>query len=161
MIFYALVIIAAFLADRLSKLWLTNYLAAHGTLTITNWLSFNLTYNRGVAFGLFQGIGPVVGWLTLLVLVAMAIYLLRMPRELWIIRLGLAFIVGGAAGNLIDRVYAGQVLDFITLSFLPWIFNVADIFIDGGMIIALIGSLIQQPAEEEKVQGSRGAEGQG
>ena len=90
MLFYALVMIVAFLADRLSKVWVADYLAAHGTLNVTSWLSFNLTFNRGVAFGMFQGIGPVVGWLTLVVLIGMAVYLMRLPREVWIMRLGLA-----------------------------------------------------------------------
>ncbi len=157
---YFLIMLAAFAADRLTKWWVLENLSPNGTIPVTDWLSWHLTFNRGVAFGMFQGLGQLVGWLTLFVLVGMFVYLLRLPRELWLMRLGLALVVGGAAGNLIDRVYVGQVVDFIALSFLPWVFNVADIAIDGGMVVVLLGSFLQK-APEEKMQESAGAGEQG
>ena len=152
MIPYIIIIIIIFLADRLSKWWMTAYLAEHGTVRVNDFITLYETYNRGVAFGMFQGIGPLVGWLTIGVLIGMFIYLIRLPRQAWIVRLGLAFIIGGACGNLIDRLVAGKVLDFITT---PWaitgVFNVADIAINMGMIITLVGVLVQgQHFKEEE-----------
>lgn len=150
---YFLIMLAAFLADRLTKLWVADYLAQHGSVTVTNWLTFYLTYNRGVAFGMFQGIGQTVGWITVVVLIFMVRYMLHLPREMWLMRLGLALVVGGAAGNLIDRILVGEVLDFIAVSFIPWVINVADIAVNSGMAIALVGSFIQHPRKEDKLAG--------
>lgn len=155
--FYFLLMIAVFAADRFTKLWLADYLTTHGPVAVTEWLTFYLTYNRGVAFGMFQGIGQAVGWLTLIVLVMMVRYMLHLPREMWLMRLGLALVVGGAAGNLIDRITAGEVVDFIALSFFPWVFNLADIAVNGGMVIALLGSFVQQQ-KKEIMQESGGVE---
>ncbi len=154
MLLYYLLMIVVFAADRLTKLWLADYLTQNGPVAITDWLTFYLTYNRGVAFGMFQGVGQVVGWLTLIVLVFMVGYLRQLPSKMWLMRLGLALVVGGAAGNLVDRITTGEVVDFIALSFFPWVFNLADIAVNGGMIIALLGSFVQHPKEElEEVAG--------
>jgi len=78
-------------------------------------------------------------------------YLIRLPREMWLLRLGLALIIGGALGNMIDRIVAGQVLDFILTPLRPGVFNVADICINVGMLLSLAGFLLQkqtQPAAE-------------
>lgn len=156
MLFYFLLMIAVFAADRFSKVWLADYLSQNGPVAITEWLTFYLTYNRGVAFGMFQGIGQVVGWLTLIILVVMVGYMRRLPREMWLMRLGLALVVGGAAGNLIDRITTGEVVDFIALSFFPWVFNLADIAVNGGMVIALLGSFV--PQQKKELEESGGAE---
>ena len=146
-----LLIIIIFLADRLSKVWAAAFLAENGPTPINQYLTITETYNRGVAFGLFQGIGPIVGWLTIGVVAGMFIYMVRLPRELWIVRLGMAFIIGGALGNLVDRVSAGAVLDFIQSSLLWGIVNIADITINIGMVIMIIGSFIQkEPIGEER-----------
>lgn len=105
--------LGAFLVDRLSKWWVAGFLDAQGETRINALLTLRETYNEGIAFGLFQGIGPVVGWLTVGVLAALLFYLLQAPSGAWALRFGLALIVGGAAGNLIDRITVGRVLDFI------------------------------------------------
>jgi lipoprotein signal peptidase len=51
-------------------------------------------------------------------------------------------------GNFIDRVLYGEVLDFITTPLLPWVFNFADIFINGGMLIFIAGSLLSHPESD-------------
>ena len=133
------IILLAFSADRLSKLWATEFLAKHGTTEINSFLTIHSTYNRGIAFGLLQGIGPAIGWLSVIVVVGLFIYLTRVPKKMWLLRLGLAFIIGGAMGNLVDRVTAGEVLDFIQTPLRPGIFNVADMMIHVGLVISLIG----------------------
>jgi signal peptidase II len=137
-------ILIAFLADRLSKRWAAAYLAEHGPTTLNTFFTLRETYNRGLAFGLFQGVGPLVGWLTIAVVAGMFVYLARLPRDLWLLRWGLALIIGGALGNLLDRITTGQVLDFIESPLRPGIFNVADIAINLGLLLALIGAYWQR-----------------
>ncbi len=154
---YYLIIILAFTADRLSKLWMEAYLTENGPIFFTDWLTFYLTYNRGVAFGMFQGVGQVLGWVTLIVLVMILRYMQRLPPEFWLMRLGLALVLGGAAGNMIDRMWAGEVVDFIAVSFIPWVFNLADVAVNGGMAVALAGSFLHAPVkrdgEEQQAKG--------
>ena len=135
-----LALILAFLADRFSKWWVASHLAEHGPLRINNWLTIRAAYNRGIAFGLFQGIGPVVGWLTLFLMLGLFVYLVRLPRQAWLLRLGLAVLIGGALGNLVDRIFVGEVLDFIQTPLRQGIFNVADMMIHLGVILILLGS---------------------
>ena len=142
-----ILIIVIFLADRLSKIWAAAFLAENGPTQINQYLTIQETYNRGVAFGWFQGIGPIVGWLTIVVVIGMFVYMVRLPPQLWLVRTGMAFIIGGALGNLIDRVWAGEVLDFIQSSLLWGIVNIADISINVGMVIMIIGSFIQKEPE--------------
>jgi len=134
-------IILTFLADRFSKWWATSYLMEHGPTRINGLFSIQETYNRGIAFGMFQGIGPIIGWLTIAVVVGMFIYLVRLPKEEKLVRIGLALLIGGALGNLVDRIMVGQVLDFIETPLRSGIFNVADVAINLGMIIILLGTI--------------------
>lgn len=149
MIFYVTIISAAFLVDRFSKWWIGNFLAENGTTQIHGLLTLRETYNRGIAFGHFQGIGILVGWLSVGVLIGLFVYLARLPREMWLLRLGLALIIGGAAGNLVDRIFVGAVLDFIETPFRVGIFNMADVAINVGMVIAVIGMYLQRPLPQQ------------
>lgn len=144
MVIPLLFILLAFLADRVTKLWAAQFLAANGPTQIHSLLTIQEAYNRGIALGLFQGIGPVVGWLTIFIVLGAGIYMTRLPREQWLARLGLAVLIGGALGNLVDRIFAGQVLDFIETPLRPGIFNVADVMIYLGLILVLLGSFWQK-----------------
>lgn len=140
--------ILAFALDRLSKWWVAANLVQQGPLQIHELLTLRATYNRGMVFGLFQGIGSWVGWISILVIGGLFVYLARLPSEARLMRIGLALVIGGALGNLVDRLLAGEVLDFITTPLLPWVFNVGDIFINGGMILFAVGSLLYRPPGE-------------
>lgn len=147
-----LLIIFAFVADRLSKWWAEGYLAEKGVTKVNDYLSLYPTYNRGIAFGMFQGIGPIVGWLSLLIVLGLLLYLTRIPRSMWLLRIGLALIIGGALGNLVDRVLVGEVLDFIQTPLRPGIFNVADIMINVGVVLSLLAVLFQKDKSSTDVQ---------
>lgn len=134
-------IVFAFLADRLSKSWALSFLDKNGSGQINPYFTIRETYNQGIAFGLFQGIGPIVGWLSIIVVGIMVIYLIRLPRQERVMRAGLALVIGGALGNLVDRISAGQVLDFIQTPFRTGIFNVADVMIQFGMVLILASTL--------------------
>jgi signal peptidase II len=147
-----LLIIFAFVADRLTKWWAEGYLSENGVTQVNDYLSLYPTYNRGIAFGMFQGVGPLVGWLSLIVVFGLLIYLTRIPRSMWLLRIGIALIIGGALGNLVDRVIAGEVLDFIQTPIRPGIFNVADIMINVGVVLSLLAVLFQKEKSETDSQ---------
>jgi signal peptidase II len=91
--------------------------------------------NTGVAFSLFTGGGSLVLGLTIAALVALAIYLARRPERPWL-WLPTGLLIGGALGNLVDRLVHGGVTDFIKLPLWP-AFNIADIAITVGVIALL------------------------
>lgn len=136
-----ILILLVFLADRLSKWWAAAYLSEHGPTQINAYFSIQETYNKGIAFGMFQGAGPIVGWLTIAVVVGLFIYLVRVPKEEKLMKIGLALIIGGALGNMIDRITVGQVLDFIETPLRSSIFNVADMAINVGMVIVVLATI--------------------
>ena len=99
------------------------------------------TQNTGAAFGIFGGSTLPLTILTALVVLLMGLYLCKeKPRGLF--GTGLTLVLTGALGNLIDRVMRGYVIDFVELEFVRFaIFNVADMAITLGCVLALIGVL--------------------
>jgi signal peptidase II len=93
-------------------------------------------HNSGVAFGFFAGGGAVVLVLTLAALSALVIYFLMRPTRPWL-WLPTGLLVGGAVGNLIDRLVHGYVTDFIKLPAWP-AFNIADVAITAGVLALLL-----------------------
>ena len=91
--------------------------------------------NTGVAFGFFSGGGALVLVLTLAALAVLAGYFARRPGRPWL-WLPTGLLIGGAIGNLIDRIASGSVIDFIKLPAWP-AFNVADIAITFGVLALL------------------------
>ena len=114
-------------------------------------LRFTFVQNTGVSFGLFGG-GEARWGLTIfsvLVSGALAWWATRADRRLLITAIGL--VIGGALGNVIDRVRFGYVVDFIDVSgtgVFPWVFNVADSAITIGVVLLIIDSLVSdKPAK--------------
>lgn len=123
--------------------WLTPY------VRIVHW------YNSGVAFGMFQGKGDIFKILAIVVSIAIIYYYPRVPRQDWVLRLAMGMQLGGAIGNLIDRLrFNNQVTDFISVGTFP-VFNVADASISVGVGVLLLGVLIQDmKKKKEQVQSS-------
>ena len=71
---------------------------------------------------------------------------------MWLLRIGLALIIGGALGNMVDRIVAGEVLDFIVTPLRSGVFNLADVCINVGMVISLAGFLLQKPPKTTALQ---------
>lgn len=120
--------------------WLTPY------ARIVHW------YNSGVAFGLFQGKGDFFMILAILVALAIIYFYPRVPASDWTLRLAMGLQLGGAVGNLIDRLTLGHVTDFISVGTFP-VFNVADSSITIGVIVLLLGVYLQE--KKEKNQSAR------
>lgn len=140
-------IVIAFVADRLSKWWATAYFEENGPVELGSYITLSPTYNQGISFGMFQGTARLVGWLSILVVIGLLIYMQKTPKSMWILRIGLALIIGGALGNMIDRILVGEVLDFIQTTVRTGVFNIADVMVNTGMVISLVGVLFQREEE--------------
>jgi signal peptidase II len=102
-------------------------------------LALTLTHNQGVAFGLASGGGALLIALTLAALIFVTVLFVRNPDRagIWV---AVGLLAGGALGNLIDRVRAGEVTDFIDL--LSWPpFNLADVAVTLGVVVLALGFL--------------------
>ena len=106
--------------------------------------------NTGAAFGMFQDLSIIFTVLAFLVSIAIIFYYPRIPREEWPLRVALGLQLGGAIGNLIDRLlFSGHVTDFISV-FDFAVFNIADASISVGVAVLVIGVWIkdrQQPLD--------------
>lgn len=120
------------------------------SVSLTDFLNLTLVLNRGVSFGLFRSPeGQEWGrWILAVfaggVSVALAIWVRKVHRLLPALAIGL--IIGGALGNLSDRIRLGRVVDFIDFSrgipWFPWVFNVADVAVNIGVILLLLDMLL-------------------
>jgi signal peptidase II len=109
-------------------------------------------YNRGAAFGMFQEGGMVFTVLAFIVIAAIIYYYPQVSRADWPLRLAMSMQLGGALGNLIDRLTIGHVTDFLSVGTFP-VFNVADASISIGCVVLLLGVWWQErAAKREKIQ---------
>lgn len=111
-----------------------------------------LTYNKGIAFGLFQGVGVFFAPVAILIAGAAALYSYRHRTEPWPAHVGLALLASGAIGNLIDRVWLGKVTDMFWLRAIDFpVFNVADSCITVGAVLLGIAWILMPADKPEKV----------
>lgn len=136
-------------ADQLTKHWAVNSLADRD-IDVVWTLRFHLSFNTGMAFSRGQNLGPVIGVVALVVVVALLLSLKRQPGRLTDIAVGM--IIGGAIGNVLDRLFRGDawlrggVVDFIDFQWFP-IFNVADMGVTvGGALLVLASWLVGRSA---------------
>ncbi len=129
--------------DQLSKHWMTSMLRpGESAPFIPGLLQLHLVRNTGAAFSLFTGATPMLGLLSLVVAIGVAIWIWREPRhELWM-GLALGFLLGGTIGNGIDRLRLGHVTDFLELVPIQFpIFNWADVAINLAVLCFAIDAL--------------------
>jgi len=131
--------------DQLSKYWVVASFAEYEVLRV--WPVFNLTlvYNTGAAFSFLSDAGGWQRWFFVAVGVVVSailvVWLTRLQARERLTALGLAFIIGGAVGNLIDRILLGKVVDFLQWHWHDWYwpsFNLADSAITLGVVLLLI-----------------------
>jgi len=136
--------------DQVTKALVRRALPLHESVTVVpGFLDFTHIRNTGAAFGFMDTTD--LPYKTLLLsavavasLVGVGFYAAGLPREQRLARWGLALILGGAAGNLIDRVTAGFVVDFVDVywrTYHFWAFNVADSAISVGVVLWLLDAL--------------------
>jgi signal peptidase II len=141
-----------FLVDQLVKYWIINIVQLEAQVSIPVLPVFSLTWveNRGVSMGMLTADTEVGRWLlvglTALIACVVAVWIRR--EKQWPEALALGLVLGGALGNIVDRIRFGYVVDFIHLHAGPWsfyVFNVADAAITIGVIILLARALLGRP----------------
>jgi signal peptidase II len=137
--------------DQITKAIVRQRFELHeSVVVIPNFFDLTRVHNTGAAFGMlnnsdFPFKSVVLVLVAFAALAGVAMYAAMLPPAQWLARIGLAFILGGAAGNLIDRVMLGYVVDFFDFYWRGWhfwAFNVADAAITVGvglMILDLLG----------------------
>jgi signal peptidase II len=143
--------------DQATKYLAETLLVMHQPVPVMPSFNFMLTYNTGAAFSFLAGAGGWQRWFFLglgsLVSIGLIIWLRRLkPGEKWLAA-ALALILGGAIGNLIDRAWLGQVIDFIQLYYDRWYwpaFNIADSAITLGAALLVLDSLWSRNARDPK-----------
>lgn len=127
---------AVFIIDQLAKFWVVHYLPMGGTWSLTTGTArlAQITFitNTGAAFGMFPQLGTIFMVSAMVVIVGIVFFHRQLPLENGWVRLSLGLQLGGAMGNLFDRLTQGYVVDFIDIGFWP-IFNIADVSIMVGV----------------------------
>ena len=142
-----IIIFAIFLADRLSKIYILKVAKLENTVDIyiNSYLNLYLIWNKGIAFGLFSFEENLIYNLisSIIFIISIALIVMIIKSE-GIKKYSLISILGGAFGNLFDRIYYSAVPDFIDLhinGFHWFIFNVADVFITIGVFCLILDEL--------------------
>jgi len=150
-------VLTVFILDRLTKYYTLKHLY-HRSVDVLPFFKLTYVQNTGVAFGMFRDSNSFFIVFSAILIVALLVFRRKMPglsplgsqpfswrqcgspaAAAWGQRAGLALVLGGALGNLYDRLVYGFVVDFFDLSFFPAVFNVADSAITAGAILLAIG----------------------
>jgi signal peptidase II len=135
--------------DAYTKQWAVDSLELYRPEVVTAWLNWTLAHNYGAAFSMLNDAGGWQRWflsgLAVVVTLFLVVWLFRLRRGEWRTGLALALVIGGAVGNLIDRISLGYVVDFIDVHYRGWhwpAFNLADSAISCGIVLLLLDSLL-------------------
>jgi len=104
--------------------------------------------NIGATNGILQGMTAVLIIFPIIVSVGIFLYYPRIPQRDWLIRLAAGLYMGGALGNLIDRLRQGFVTDFISVGAFP-VFNIADACVSLGVVVLIVGVWVHESAKNE------------
>jgi len=131
--------------DQITKHWAVNTLSDGRSRHVVWTLQWNLSFNSGMAFSRGRGLGPIIGLVALVVVIGFAVGSAKVEGRLS--RVAVGMLIGGALGNVSDRVFRGDgwlhgsVIDFIDFQWFP-IFNVADIGVDVGAALFVLASFL-------------------
>ena len=151
--------------DQVTKIWALTALADRGSVEVFgNFLMFTLVFNQGGALGTNFGSSIYYLIISILILPFLFYYIYRYRFQA-LMSWPLAFISGGALGNIIDRIYLGQVVDFIDIDFIDfnffgqhiqrwWTFNIADAAISCGIVFLIIVSFLPARYLEKRQESS-------
>ena len=139
---------AVFVSDQLTKFAAADYLTRHGDVQLTSCLNFALVHNTGAAFGFLSSAS---GWQNIFFIVVASVACIAILWMSWrlkaddlLLGAGLMLVLGGAAGNLTDRLIHGYVIDFIDVYYGVWhwpAFNIADSAITVGAVLLALDAL--------------------
>ena len=146
-------VVLMFLIDRYTKNKIINLMENQNSLYINDFLNFNLVFNTGIGFGLLSIDNRIIyNFLTILILSIILVLFFLLIRSNKKEKVFYSLIVGGAVGNLYDRIFYKAVPDFIDLhigSFHWFSFNFADIFISLGIILMIINEIVFKNKKNE------------
>lgn len=150
------IVIPSVIVDQLTKEWAVRELSDR-SISVLPTIDFSLTYNSGFSFGTGESFGPVVGVAVLLIVGFLVFRLAKEdhPRRVLLF----SFILGGALGNLIDRLFrtdggwplTGEVVDFIDVSWYA-VFNVADAI----LVVAVVAFLVTEVLDNRRIRATEG-----
>lgn len=139
------------IADQASKAWVIENIPLNTTYEIFPPLKdiFVLTYitNSGAAFGMFPQLSLVFTFVALIVSCVIVWYYRSIPAGQWLVRVSLGLQLGGAIGNLIDRLRFGAVTDLLYIRYVP-VFNIADAAIVTGVGLLMLHMWLTTPKEQ-------------
>lgn len=133
-----LLVLAVFAIDRAAKSLALGHLLP-GPVEVLSFFKLSYVENTGVAFGMFRGNNSFFIVFSIVLVTALLIFRRRLAGSSKAARAGIALVLGGALGNLYDRLAYGFVVDFFDLSFFPAVFNTADSAITIGAVLMAIG----------------------
>nr|WP_116301682.1 signal peptidase II [Alkalilimnicola ehrlichii] len=156
---WLLIAVVVAVLDQATKLVADSVLSYHSPVPVIPFFNLTLSYNPGAAFSFLGDASGWQRWFFIALATGVSVFLIQWLRQLqgkdrWL-SASLSLILGGAVGNLIDRVAYGHVVDFIHFYIGDWswpIFNVADIAITvgAGLLIAHMFLVKQSPQEQER-----------
>ena len=147
------------LADQLSKSYITSHYGEFEFTTVLPILDITRMHNVGAAFSFLATASGWQRWLfislAVIVSIGIVVWLYRMPRSQGLLACGLALVLGGAIGNVIDRIRLGAVVDFIHFhwdrAYFP-AFNIADSAITVGAACLILDALLEPKRARAKVE---------
>ncbi|WP_350344870.1 signal peptidase II [Proteinivorax tanatarense] len=148
---YPAIILIIIAIDQITKLLAYNLMDMRQSIPIIeNFLHLTLWTNPGAAFGILAHQRLFFIVVTILVTVVLGYYIYKLPQEKWFLKLAFSLQIGGAIGNLIDRIYLGEVIDFIDFKIWSPIFNVADIAIVVGVALFALDVIVFDTINDKK-----------
>jgi signal peptidase II len=142
LIAFVLIAVAVAVTDQLLKAWVVaNYRLNQPTPILGDWFRIDFIHNAGGLFGLLQGSAPIFAVVTVAVVVILVAMEAGSGWKSWLITLSLGLLLGGAVGNLVDRIVLGYVVDFVDIGIGTWrfyVFNVADSAVTISILLMLV-----------------------
>ena len=134
--------------DQATKVWIDSSLQYNQAVSVLAFFDLRLLYNEGAAWSFLAEAGGWQRWflsgLAIVVTTILVVWLSRLKQGTSLLAVALALVIGGAVGNVIDRIIYGYVIDFIDIYYNAWhwpAFNIADSAISLGAIILIIDAL--------------------
>lgn len=142
-LYWFLFAVVVFVIDIASKFWILNHFFLYESVNLLPFFSITYVHNIGAAFSIFEGQRWILAAVAFVVSVVIICMLYRNNRQQKLENISLALILGGALGNLFDRLYHGFVVDFLDVNFGDWhypTFNIADCAICLGIGLFILGN---------------------
>lgn len=158
--FYYIIALFIILLDQVTKWLIVSRMNYGDSITIIENIFYITSHrNSGAAWGILQGKMWLFYVITVIVIVAIIYYIQKAAKGKWLLGVSLSFMLGGAIGNFIDRVYRKEVVDFIHTFIFGYnfpVFNIADSALVIGVILLMIQMLLDERKAKEKSYGENG-----